>query len=181
MPASARPAARAGGSAEAGAAAAMDAMKASAPPPGGSAEAGAAARGVREDGEHFPGPAEAGAAATNGRDDGGERAPPGGSAEAGAGRSGIVAAMGVLDDGERSAMSRELVAKRRSESNRVTGTVGSRVASWASGVETRRWRAGTAAGEDIVAGMMIRPPLSCVKQSATSGTMPAPGDGGGAA
>ena len=41
-------------------------------------------------------------------------------------------------------------------------------------------RAGTAAGEDIVAGVMIRPPLSCVKHAATSGTMPAPGDGGGA-
>ena len=26
-----------------------------------------------------------------------------------------------------------------------------------------------AAGEEIVAGVMIRPPLSCVKQSATSG------------
>ena len=27
------------------------------------------------------------------------------------------------------------------------------------------WRAGTSAGEDILAGMMIRPQLSCVKQS----------------
>ena len=53
------------------------------------------------------------------------------------------------------------------------------LASWASRVETRRWRAGTAAGEDVVAGVMSRPPLSCVKQSATSGTMPAPGHGGG--
>ena len=38
-----------------------------------------------------------------------------------------------------------------------------------------------AAGEDIVAGVMIRPLLSCVKQSATSGTMPAQRNGGGAA
>ena len=40
-----------------------------------------------------------------------------------------------------------------------------------------------AAGEVIVAGVMSRPLLSCVraKQSATSGTMPAPRDGGGAA
>ena len=86
-----------------------------------------------------------------------------------------------IHDGTASAMSRELVAKRRRESNRFTGMVGSRVADWASGVETRRWRAGTAAVEDIVAGVMIRRPLSCVKQSTTSGTMPAPGDGGGAA
>ena len=35
--------------------------------------------------------------------------------------------------------------------------------------------------EEIVAGVMIRPLLSCVKQSATSRTIPAPGDGGGAA
>ena len=52
-----------------------------------------------------------------------ERVPPGGSAEA------REATMGMRDDGERSAISREQVAKRRSESNRVTGTVGSRVAS----------------------------------------------------
>ena len=32
-----------------------------------------------------------------------------------------------------------------------------------------------------MAGVIIGPPLSCVKQSATSGTMPAPGDVGGAA
>ena len=54
-------------------------------------------------------------------------------------------------DGKCSAMSREQVARRRSESNRVTGTVGSRVASWSSGVgdagrrewrlERRSWRA----------------------------------------
>ena len=120
--------------------------------------------------------AEAGAAAKRVLDDG-ERAPPGGTAEAGA------AATGLLDDGERSAMTRELVAKRRSKSNRVTGTIGSRVTGyqWASEVGTGRWRAGTAAGEDIVAGVTIRPPLSCVKQSATSGTKPAPGDGDGAA
>ena len=66
-------------------------------------------------------------------------------------------------------MSREQVARRRSESNRVTGTVG---AGWPAGRrESRRWRAGTAAGEDVVAAVMIRPPLSCVKYSATSGTM----------
>ena len=106
--------------------------------------------------------------------DDGERAPPGGSAEARA------ATKVVRDVGKRSAMSRERVAKRRSESNRVTGTVGRRVASWASGVETRRWRAGTAAGEDIVARVTMRPPLSCVKQSADSGTMTAPGNGDGA-
>ena len=88
--------------------------------------------------------------------------------------------MVVRGDGKRSAMSGEQVAKRRGESKRVTGTVGNRVASWASGVETRLWRAATAAGEDIVAGVMIRPPLRCGKQPATSGTMPAPGDGGGA-
>ena len=70
-------------------------------------------------------------------------------------------------------MSREQVAKRRSGSNRFTETVGSRVASRSSGVEVRRWKVGMAAGEEIVAGVMIRPPLSCVKQSATSGTMPA--------
>ena len=91
------------------------------------------------------------------------------------------ATMGGRDDGERSAMSRELVAKRRSLLNRVTRIVGSRVASWASGVEMRRWRAGTAAGGVIVADATIRSPLSCVRQSATSGTMPAPGDGGGSA
>ena len=34
------------------------------------------------------------------------------------------------------------------------------------------------AGEDIAAGVTIRPPLCCVKQSATRGTMRAPGDGG---
>ena len=87
--------------------------------------------------------------------------------------------MGGRDDGERSAMSRELVAKRRSLLNRVTRLVGSRVASWASGVEMRRWRAGTAAGGVIVADATIRSPLSFVRQSATSGTMPAPGDGAG--
>ena len=64
------------------------------------------------------GPAEAGAAATNGRDEG-ERGPPGGAAGAGA------AAMVVRDDSKRSAMSREQVAKSRSEANRVTGTAGS--------------------------------------------------------
>ena len=120
-------------------------------PPGGSAGAGAAETSVLEDGE---------------------RAPFCSSTEAGA------ATMGVREDGERSAMSGELVAKRKSKLNQVTGTVGSSVASWASGVETRRWRAGTAAREDIVAGVMIRPPLSCAKQSAASGTMPAPGSQG---
>ena len=68
------------------------------------------------------GSAEAGAAASEGRVDG-ERAPPGGSAEARA------STMVVRDDGKRSAMSREQVAKSRSEANRVTGTVGTRVAS----------------------------------------------------
>ena len=43
----------------------------------------------------------------------------------------------------------------------------------------RRWRAGTAAGGVIVADATIRSPLSFVRQSATSGTMPAPGDGAG--
>ena len=61
-----------------------------------------------DDGERAPpslsGSTEAGAAVTKGHDDG-ERAPPGGSAEARA------ATMGVRDDGERSAISRELVAK----------------------------------------------------------------------
>ena len=87
-------------------------------PQGGSAEAGAAATGMVDDGERAPpgGAAEAGAAATGMLDDG-ERAPPGGSAEARA------ATMVVRDDGKRSAMSREQVAKSRSEANRVTGTV----------------------------------------------------------
>ena len=73
------------------------------------------------------------------RDDG-ERAPPSGSAEAGA------ATTGVRDDGELApsgpgepiAISRQMVAKRQSESKRVAGKVGSRAASRASGVETRR-------------------------------------------
>ena len=72
------------------------------------------------------------------------------------------------------------VTKSRSEANLVTGTVGGGWTAERRESETRRWRAGTAAGEDIMAGVMIRPPVSCVKQSATSGTMPAPGDGGGA-
>ena len=55
--------------------------------------------------------------------DDGERAPPGGSAEARA------ATMVVRDDGKPCAMSREQVAKCRSEANRVTATVGTRVAS----------------------------------------------------
>ena len=78
----------------------------------------------RDDGERAPpgGAAEAGAVAITGRDDG-ERGPPGGAA--GAGATAIV----VLDDSKRSAMSREQVAKRRREENRVTGTAGSRVAS----------------------------------------------------
>ena len=42
-----------------------------------------------------------------------------------------------------------------------------------------RCRAGAAAGEEIVAGMTTRPPLSCVKQSATSGRRPAPVGGAG--
>ena len=50
----------------------------------------------------------------------------------------------MLDDGECSVMPRKLVAKGQSESNRVTGTLGSRVASWASGVETSRWGVGVA-------------------------------------
>ena len=93
-------------------------------PQGGSAEAGAAATGMVDDGERAPpgGAAEAGAAATGMLDDG-ERAPPGGSAEARA------ATMVEREDGNRCAMSREQVAKSRSEANRVTGTVGTRVAS----------------------------------------------------
>ena len=64
-----------------------------------------------------------------------------------------------LNDGERvppgavepAAISRKMVANRRSKSKRVMGTAGSRVASRASGVEMRRLGAGTAAGEQIVA------------------------------
>ena len=52
------------------------------------------------------------------------------SRQGGAGRTGSQAQWG------------ELAATRRSGSNRVTGTVGSRAASRASEVETRRWRAG---------------------------------------
>ena len=62
------------------------------------------------------------AVASEGRNDG-ERAPPGGSAEARA------ATLVVRDEYKRSALSREQVAKSRSEANRVTGTVGTRVAS----------------------------------------------------
>ena len=128
----------------------MDAMTASARQPASQpgAWARAAATGGLDDGERAPpgDPAEAGAAATYGRDLG-ERAPPCGSAEARAATMGVRDVCG--DDVERCAMSRELVTKRRSESNR---TVGSSVASSSSGVETRRWRAGTAAGEDLVAG-----------------------------
>ena len=58
--------------------------------------------------------------------------------------------------GEPIAMWREMVAKRRSESKRVTGTVGGRAAS----------------REEIVAGVKIRPQPSCIRQSATSGTRP---------
>ena len=69
------------------------------------------------------------AAATEGLDDG-ERAPPGGSAAAGA------AATGLRDDGENVpsgagepiARSGKVVAKRRRESNRLTGSVRSRLA-----------------------------------------------------
>ena len=144
-----------GGSAEAGAAATRVRDYSERTPPGGSSESGAAATGRREDGEHaspggsaeagaaasrvrndcertpLDGSAKAGPAATNVLDDG-ERAPPGGSAEAGAGR---------LNDGESSAISRELVAKRRCEANRYSEEQGGRresTPSWASGVETRR-------------------------------------------
>ena len=72
-------------------------------------------------------------AATRARADGGERAPLGGAAEAGA------AATGMRNDGERSAMSRELAAKRRSGSNRVTGTGG---AGWPAGRRRSRRDAG---------------------------------------
>ena len=67
----------------------------------------------------------------------------------------------------------QMVANRRSKSKRVMGTAarGSRMASRASGVETRLLGAGTAAGEEIVAGVTIRPPLSCVREPANSGTM----------
>ena len=88
----------------------MDAMAASAchpaaqprPWPVGASENG------RNDCEHAPpgGSAGAGAAAAANRRNDGERAPPGGSAGARA------ATMDVRDDGERSAMSRELVAKK---------------------------------------------------------------------
>ena len=97
-------------------------------PPGRPAEARAAAASKgRDDGERAPpgGSAEdeaRAAAASKGRDNG-ERAPPGGSAEARA------STMVVRDDGKRSAMSREQVAKSRREAKRVTGTVGIRVAS----------------------------------------------------
>ena len=107
----------------------------------------------------------------------GERAPPSGSAEAGA------AATGVLDEGERSAMSRDLVAKKLSESNRVTGTQWEQGGQLGVGSRDETFKGGNggSSGEDIEAGVTARPPLSCVKQSATSGTMPAPGDGCGAA
>ena len=54
------------------------------------------------------------------------------------------------------------------------------MASWASDVEARRGSEGMAAGDR--GGRAKRPPLSCVRvrQSATSGTSPAPADGGGA-
>ena len=92
---------------------------------GNHGQSGGPGRGLwRDDGERAPpgGPAEAGAAASEGRDDG-ERAPPGGSAEARA------STMVVRDDGQCRAMSREQVAKSRSEAKRVTGTAGIRVAS----------------------------------------------------
>ena len=55
-------------------------------------------------------------------------------------------------------LSRGAVASRRSETKRVTGTVGSRAAGWASDVEMMsRGRVGTAAGEDFEAGVTARP------------------------
>ena len=61
-------------------------------------------------------------------------------------------------------------AQRPARLSRKGGaTVGSWVASRAPGVERRRCRAGTAAGEEVVAGVTTRPPLRRVRQSATSG------------
>ena len=104
--------------------------------------AGAAAMGVLEDGERAPPAAQPGrrgcAITTSVR-----HCDP--AAQPGLGAS----ATGVIDDGERApsgscepiAMSREMVAKRRGEPKRVTGTAGSRVASRAAGVEPVRGRA----------------------------------------
>ena len=113
-----------GGSAEAGAAATGMVDDGERAPPGGAAVAGAAEINEHDNGERAPpGCADEAGAASSGMLDDGERAPPGGSAEARA------ATMVVRDDGKRSAMSREQVAKSRSEANRVTGTVGTIVAS----------------------------------------------------
>ena len=86
-----------------------------------------------------------------------------------------------------------MVAKRRRESNSVTGSVWSRArggqqpAGLAAGslesseqLEGEHWHL---AGEEIVAGVTIRPQLSCYRQSAASWTMlvPSLGDGGWAA
>ena len=126
-------------------------------PTSGSADAGAAATRVLDDGARAPpgGSAKAGAAATKVLDYG-ERAPPGGSAKAGAGR---------LDDGESSAISRELVAKRRCEANRYSGEQRGQLGVGSRDETLEGWKG--------YRGVMTRPPLSCV-QSATSGTMPAP-------
>ena len=123
----------------------------------GAAKAGSAATGVLDDDERAPvappgGSAGAGAAETSVLEDG-ERAPFGCSAEAGAAsprRRGCSMTAtrwrerGARNpeaqprpalrrwgarDGEHSAMSRELVAKRQRKLNHVTGTVGSSVAS----------------------------------------------------
>ena len=107
------------------------------------------------------------------------------------GGGGRPAATGVLDGGEYApsssveliAMSREMVANRRieSESRRVTGVVGSRVNNWASAVEMSRRSAGTAAGEEIAAGVtMDAAQLRLAVGNQRARTMPAPGDGGGA-
>ena len=60
---------------------------------------------------------------------------------------------------EQIVMSREMVAKRRSKLAVCHGNSGEQ------GVEMRCWREGAAAGVGIT---MIRPSLSCFRQSATS-------------
>ena len=54
--------------------------------------------------------------------------------------------------------------RSESESKRVTGTAGRKAAARASGIEMSRWSAGTAAAEEAVPDVMIKPPLSCVRQ-----------------
>ena len=88
----------------------------------------------------------------------------------------VVAAL-VLDDGEYAPsgagepIAMSMVLKRRSDSNRVAGTVGSRAASRSSGVEMSRCRAGAAAGVEITAGVTMRPQLGS-RQTAGQGRLP---------